>query len=64
MKAADFQRILGEIETDDGVSLSGQIVGQETASTANVENAQCAPGETGAEFPGDPRIAQPRLGAQ
>ena len=64
MKAGDFQRTLGEIETDDGVSLSGQIIGQEAASTANVENAQCASGERGAEFPGDPRIAQPRLRAQ
>ena len=59
MKAGDFQRICGEIETDDGVSLSGQIIGQEAASTANVKDAQCASGETGTEFLGDPRIAQP-----
>jgi hypothetical protein len=59
MKAGDFQRICGEIETDDGVSLSCQIVGQEAASTANVKNAQCASGETDAKFLSDPRIAQP-----
>jgi len=59
MKARDSQRICGEIETDDGVSLSGEIVGKEAASTANVKNEQCASAETGAEFLGDPRIAQP-----
>jgi hypothetical protein len=59
MKAADFQRICGEIETDDGVSLIGEIVGREAASTANVKNAHCASGETRTEFLSDPRIAQP-----
>ena len=58
MKAGDFQCVCGKIETDDGVSLGGQIVGQEPASTADVKNAQCASGETGAKFLGDPRIAQ------
>jgi hypothetical protein len=39
MQVGDLQRIHSQIYTDDGVSLGGQIVGKETASTAYVEDA-------------------------
>jgi hypothetical protein len=64
MQAGDSQRVRSEIQTDDGVSLAGQIVGKETAATSYIKDAERAPGETCPEFLRDPRVAQPRLGAQ
>ena len=59
MQVGDLQPIRSQIYADDGVSPGGQIVGKETASTAYVEDAESAPGETCVKVFCDPRIAQP-----